>query len=390
MPSGRPIFAQLMDFIPRYEFTTLVKKYQGNYRVRTFTCWDQFLCMSFAQLSYRRSLRDIEACLTAQPQKLYHLGIRGTVARTNLARANATRDWRIYAELAAHLVATARPLYAKDDAFLAQLDGTVYALDSTTVDLCLTLFPWAQFRRQKAAVKLHTLLDLQGPIPTIVHMTSGRVHDVNILDFLLPEPGAYYIMGRGYIDYTRLHVVDQAKAFFVIRAKKNLQFRRVYSRPVDKTTGLRCDQTVALTGVTSPQDYPPYLRRVKVYDADQHRHLVLLTNNFRVSAETIATLYQHRWRVELFFKWIKQHLRIQSFYGTSANAVKTQIWIAVCTYVLIAIVKKTYAIQASLYTMLQILSVTLFEKVSIKQLLTEADYENESVELHNQLKLFDF
>ena len=271
-----------------------------------------------------------------------------------------------------------------------QLDGTVYALDSTTVDLCLTLFPWAQFRRQKAAVKLHTLLDLQGPIPTVVHITSGRVHDVNILDLLLPEPGAYYIMDRGYIDYARLYALEQAKAFFVIRAKKNLQFRRVYSRPVDKTTGLRCDQTVALTGVTSPQDYPTYLRRVKVYDADQHRHLVLLTNNFRVSAETIATLYQHRWRVELFFKWIKQHLRIQAFYGTSVNAVKTQIWIAVCTYVLMAIVRKTYAVQASLYTMLQIFSVSLFEKVELKQLLTDAEDLNNLGEPRNQLKLFDF
>jgi len=379
-----------MDFIPRYEFTKLVDKYQGNYRVRTFTCWDQFLCLSFAQLSYRKSLRDITACLTAQPSKLYHMGIRGTVARTNLARANATRDWRIYAELAAHLVATARPLYQGDDAFLADLDATVYALDSTTVDLCLTLFPWAQFRHHKAAVKLHTLLDLQGTIPTVVHITSGRVHDVNILDLLLPEPGAYYIMDRGYVDYERLHTLHQAAAFFVIRAKKNLQFRRLYSRPVEKSTGLRCDQTIALTGNVSKQAYPAYLRRVKVYDADQQRHLVFLTNNFQVSAETIATLYQHRWRVELFFKWIKQHLRIQAFYGTSPNAVKTQIWIAVCTYVVIAIIKKTYTIGTSLYTILQILSVTLFEEVSIKQLLTETEHENKIMGSRNQLKLFDF
>jgi len=318
------------------------------------------------------------------------MGIRGTVARTNLARANATRDWRIYAELAEHLIAIARPLYQGEDDFLADLDATVYALDSTTVDLCFTLFPWAQFRQHKAAVKLHTLLDLQGAIPTVVHITSGRIHDVNILDLLLPEPGAYYIMDRGYIDYERLYTLHQSAAYFVIRAKKHRPFRRRSSRAVDKSTGLRCDQTVALTGATSQQAYPEYIRRVKVYDADQQRSLVFLTNNFQLAAETIATRYQHRWRVELFFKWIKQHVRIQSLYGTSANAVKTQIWIAVCTYVLIAIVKKTYAIQASLYTMSQILSVTLFEKVSIKQLLTEADYENESVELHNQLKLFDF
>jgi len=390
MPSGRPVFAQIMDFIPYYEFTKLVEHYHGNYRIRTFTCWDQFLCMSFAQLSSRESLRDIVACLTAQPSKLYHLGIRGTVARTNLARANATRDWRIYADLAAHLIARARPLYAGDDDFLTELDGTVYALDSTTVDLCLTLFPWAEFRQQKAAVKLHTLLDLQGPIPTVVQITTGRVHDVNILDQLLPEPGAYYIMDRGYIDYERLYTLQQAAAFFIIRAKKNLQFRRLYSRPVEKATGLRCDQTIALTGVTASDAYPAYLRRVKVYDAEHQRHLVFLTNNFRVEANTIATLYRYRWQVELFFKWIKQHLRIQSFYGTSTNAVKTQIWIAVCTYVVIAIIKKTYHIQASLYTMLQILSVMLFEKVSIKQLLTAVDYENATACLHNQLKLFDF
>jgi len=390
MPSGRPVFAQIMDCIPSYEFTKLVERYHGNYRTRTFTCWDQFLCMSFAQLSARESLRDIVACLTAQPRKLYHLGIRGTVARTNLARANATRDWRIYADLAAHLIATARPLYEGDDEFLAKLDGTVYALDSTTVDLCLPLFPWAQFRQQKAAVKLHTLLDLQGPIPTVVQITPGRVHDVNILDQLLPEPGAYYIMDRGYIDYERLYTLHQAAAFFVIRAKKNLQFRRLYSRPVEKATGLRCDQTVALTGVTAQSDYPAYLRRVKVYDAKHQRHLVFLTNNFRVEAHTIATLYRYRWQVELFFKWIKQHLRIQSFYGTSTNAVKTQIWIAVCAYVVIAIIKKTYHIQASLYTILQILSVTLFEKVSIKQLLTDVNDANERVDLHNQLKLFNF
>jgi len=390
MPSGRPVFAQIMEFIPSYEFTKLVEQYRGNYRARTFTCWDQLLCMSFAQLSYRESLRDIVACLTAQPRKLYHLGIRGTVARSNLARANATRDWRIYADLAAHLIATARPLYQGDDDFLTELNATVYALDSTTVDLCLTQFPWAQFRQQKAAVKLHTLLDLQGPIPTVVHITTGRVHDVNILDRLLPEPGAYYIMDRGYIDYERLYTLHQAAAFFVIRAKKNLQFRRLYSRAVEKATGLRCDQTIALTGVTAQHDYPVYLRRVKVYYAAHQRHLVFLTNNFRVDAHTIATLYRSRWQVELFFKWIKQHLRIQSFYGTSTNAVKTQIWIAVCTYVVIAIIKKTYHVQASLYTMLQILSVTLFEKVSLKQLLTEMDYENDLAHLHNQLKLFDF
>ncbi len=333
MTSQRNVFAQIMDYIPRYEFTKLVHKYKGNYRVRTFTCWDQFLCMSFAQLSYRRSLRDIAACLTAHPDKLYQMGIRGTVARTNLARANANRDWRMYAEFAEVLIAIARPLYHDDDAFLAELDATVYALDSSTVDLCLSLFPWAEFRSRKAAIKLHTLLDLQGAIPTSVHITPGRVHDVNMLDLLVPEAGAYYIMDRGYIDYTRLYMLHQSAVFFVIRAKKNMQYRRLYSRPVDTSQGLRCDQTIALTGVSSKDDYPAYLRRVKLYDADNKRHIVLLTNNFQLTAETIATLYKYRWQVELFFKWIKQHLRIQSFYGTSENAVKTQIWIAVCTYV---------------------------------------------------------
>lgn len=348
MPTGRIIFAQIMDFIPRYEFKKLVDKYQGNYRIRTFTCWDQWLCMSFAQLSFRESLRDIEVCLNVQPEKLYYMGVRGIVARSTLARANAHRDWRIYAELAQILIAQSRSLYNKTDPFLSTLDPTVYALDSTTVDLCLTLFPWAQFRQRKAAIKLHTLLDLQGAIPTFIHITTGKIHDVNILDVLFPEAGAYYIMDRGYLDYERLYQLQQASTFFVIRAKKNLRCRRLYSRPVDKTTGLRCDQTVKLSGFYSKQDYPEHLRRIKYYDASTDKYLIFLTNNFQLSAMTIADLYHHRWNVELFFKWIKQHLKIKSFFDTSLNAVKTQIWIAVCIYVLIAIVKKTEEIQLSL------------------------------------------
>ena len=297
MPEGRTIFAQIMDFIPRYEFKKLVDKYQGNYRVRSFRCWDQWLCMSFAQLSFRESLRDIEACLNAQPEKLYHMGVRGTVARSTLAQANTNRDWRIYAELAQILIAQARSLYHKTDPFLSTLYSTVYALDSTTIDLCLTLFPWAQFRRRKAAIKLHTLLDLQGAIPTFIHITTGKIHDVNILDVLFPEPGAYYIMDRGYLDYERLYQLQQACAFFVIRAKKNLKCRRLYSRPVDKTTGLRCDQTVKLTGFYSQQEYPEHLRRIKYYDETTDKYLIFLTNNFQLSALTIAELYHQRWNV---------------------------------------------------------------------------------------------
>ena len=378
-----------MEFIPKYEFDKLVSKYRGNYRVRTFSCWDQLLSMSFAQLSYRESLRDIEACLNAQPQKLYHMGIRGTLAKTNLARANENRDWRIYAELAQVLISKARVLYQDDPDFVLSLDNTIYALDSTTIDLCLSLFPWAKFRKYKAAVKLHTLLDLRGSIPSFIEITTGLIHDVNILDILIPEPGSYYIMDRGYLDFERLYRLHQDKAFFVIRAKKNFQFRRLYSRAVDKTTGLRCDQTVKLTGYKSSQYYPEKLRRVKYYDAENNRYLVFLTNDFDILALIVADLYRNRWKIELFFKWIKQHLKIKTFFGTSPNAVKTQIWIAISVYVMVAIIKKTLKSEISLYTILQIFSVSLFEKVPIYLLLMESKSRNLNRCLSNQLKLFE-
>ena len=390
MNSGKTIFSQIMEFIPKYELDKLVSKYRGNYRVRTFSCWDQFLSMSFAQLSYRESLRDIEACLNAQPHKLYHMGIRGTIAKTNLARANESRDWRIYAEFAQVLISKARILYQDDPDFVMELDNTIYALDSTTIDLCLSLFPWAKFRQHKAAVKLHTLLDLRGSIPTFIEITTGLIHDVNILDILIPEPGSYYIMDRGYLDFERLYHLHQDKAFFVIRAKKNFRFRRLYSRTVDKRTGLRCDQTVKLTGYYPRQYYPEKLRRVKYYDSATDRYLVFLTNNFTIQALMVADLYRNRWKIELFFKWIKQHLKIKSFFGTSLNAVKTQIWIAISVYVLVAIIKKTLKIELSLYTILQIFSVSLFEKVPINQLLTKSKFQNLEGDLSNQMKLFKF
>jgi len=389
MNSGKTVFSQIMEFIPKYEFDKLVSKYRGNYRVRTFSCWDQLLSMSFAQLSYRESLRDIEACLNAQPQKLYHMGIRGTLAKTNLARANENRDWRIYAELAQVLISKARVLYQDDPDFVISLDNTIYALDSTTIDLCLSLFPWAKFRKHKAAIKLHTLLDLRGSIPSFIEITTGLIHDVNILDILIPEPGSYYIMNRGYLDFERLYRLHQDKAFFVIRAKKNFQFRRLYSRAVDKTTGLRCDQTVKLTGYKSSQYYPEKLRRVKYYDAENNRYLVFLTNDFDILALIVADLYRNRWKIELFFKWIKQHLKIKTFFGTSPNAVKTQIWIAISVYLMVAIIKKTLKSEISLYTILQIFSVSLFEKVPIYLLLMESKSQNLNRCPSNQLKLFE-
>jgi len=389
MNSGKTVFSQIMEFIPKYEFDKLVSKYRGNYRVRTFSCWDQLLSMSFAQLSYRESLRDIEACLNAQPQKLYHMGIRGTLAKTNLARANENRDWRIYAELAQVLISKARVLYQDDPDFVISLDNTIYALDSTTIDLCLSLFPWAKFRKHKAAIKLHTLLDLRGSIPSFIEITTGLIHDVNILDILIPEPGSYYIMDRGYLDFERLYRLHQDKAFFVIRAKKNFQFRRLYSRAVDKTTGLRCDQTVKLTGYKSSQYYPEKLRRVKYYDAENNRYLVFLTNDFDILALIVADLYRNRWKIELFFKWIKQHLKIKTFFGTSPNAVKTQIWIAISVYLMVAIIKKTLKSEISLYTILQIFSVSLFEKVPIYLLLMESKSQNLNGCPSNQLKLFE-
>jgi len=387
--SGATVFSQVMAQITRYEFDKVVEKYQGNYKVKTFSSWDQFLSMSFAQLSYRRSLRDIEACLNAQPRKLYHMGIRGNVARTNLARANENRDWRIYSDLAQQLIIRARKLYRDDSDFTLDLENTVYALDSTTIDLCLTLFPWAQFRKYKSAVKLHTLLDLRGSIPTFIDITSGAIHDVNVLDMLIPEAGSFYIMDKGYIDYERLYQLNKANSFFVTRAKSNLSYRRLYSQPIDKQTGLRSDQVIRLTGPKSSLRYPDKLRRVRYYDTELDRYFVFLTNNMEISAQTVSELYHERWKIELFFKWVKQHLRIKAFYGTSANAVKSQVWIAICAYLLVAIIKKKINTELSLYTILQILSVSLFEKVSINQLLTQTDSRYLEDQSRNQLNLWD-
>ncbi len=388
MHTGKLVFAQLMDHLPLHIFRRCVEKYAGRYPTLSFSHLDQFLCMAFAQLTYRESLRDIETCLRAHSAKLYHLGIRGGIARSTLADANETRDWRIYQDFALSLIQTARKLYA-EDSFGIELKNTVYALDSTTIDLCLALFPWARFRKHKGAVKLHTLLDLRGNIPTFIYISDGKLHDVNILDQMVFEAGSFYIMDRGYIDFARLYVMHQAQAFFVTRAKSNLQYRRVYSRPVDKTTGLRCDQTIMLTGARPSQDYPIHLRRVKFYDAKNDKLLVFLTNNFDLPALTIADLYRCRWQVELFFKWIKQHLRIKRFFGTSENAVKTQVWIAIAVYVLVAIIKKRMNSDASLYTLLQIFSLTLFEKIPMDQLLKFSEYNDDVVSDCNQLSLFD-
>ncbi len=344
--------------------------------------------MAFAQLTYRESLRDIEACLRAQQNKLYHMGIRGGISRNTLSNANKVRDWRIYADFAQSLIRVARNLYAEED-IGAELDNTVYALDATTIDLCLSVFPWAHFRSTKAAVKLHTLLDLRGAIPTFIHISDGKMHDVNVLDLLLPEAGAFYVMDRGYVDFSRLFALHQGSAFFVIRGKSNLQCRRLYSRPVDKSLGLRCDQTVRLIGFYAARDYPEKLRRVKYHDLKTGKTLVFLTNNFALPAMTIADLYRCRWQVELFFKWIKQHLRIKSFYGTTDNAVKTQIWIAVSVYVQVAIIKKRLNLDASLYTILQILSVTIFENISLDQLLMNNEFTQDNLDSPNQLILFD-
>jgi hypothetical protein len=376
-----------MDYMPIHTFRRCVARYQGDRNTRSFTCLDQYLCMAFAQLTYRESLRDIEACLRAQQQKLYHMGIRGTVAKSNLADANEQRAWRIYADLAHALIITARTLYSNEP-FGIDLQQTVYALDATTIDLCLSMFPWASFRQTKAAIKLHTLLDLRGNIPTFIYISDGTVHDVNILDTLPIEPGAFYVMDRGYLDYARLHAISLAAGFFVTRSKSNLRCRRIYSHQIDKTTGLRYDQTIMLTGFYSLKDYPSKLRRVKYYDADTDKTLIFLTNNFVLPALTIARLYRCRWQVELFFKWIKQNLRIKNFYGTSENAVKTQIWIAVSVYVLVAILKKRLNIPASLYTILQILSVSVFERSPLLQLLTEPTLAEEISDPQNQLNLF--
>jgi len=388
MNQGKTIFSQLMDFIPLYEFRKCVDRYNGNYRTRTFTCWDQFLCMAFAQLTYRESLRDIEACLRAMKDRLYHMGIRGKVSRNTLAVANEKRDWRIYADFAQTLINEARQLYA-GDSFGVELSETVYALDSTTIDLCLSLFPWARFRKRKGAIKLHTLLDLRGSIPVFIRVSDGKVHDVNILDELIPEPGSIYIMDRGYIDYDRLFTLNQLHAIFIIRAKSNLKYERIYSREVDRSTGLICDQIIRLTGVRTSEKYPIQLRRIRYRDPETGKTLVFLTNDFDLSALLIPELYRCRWQIELFFRWIKQHLRIKSFYGTSLNAVKTQIWIAISVYVLVAILKKRLKIERDLYTILQILSITLFEKLPIQQALTSSGYAFQEGPDPNQLLLFD-
>jgi hypothetical protein len=387
MHVGKLVFAQLMDHLPWKSFGRIVERYGGDHRVRDFSCANQFRCMAFAQLTYRESLRDITTCLRAQSAKLYHLGIRGRVARSTLADANEARDWRIYAEFAQHLIRIARRLYI-DEPFGVDLKETVYALDSTTIDLCLALFPWAPFRSTKAAIKLHTLIDLRGNIPSFIHISDGKLHDVNVLDELLPEPGAFYVMDRGYLDFERLHRLHLAGAFFVTRAKSNLKAKRRYSRPVDRATGLICDQTITLTVFYSKSGYPAALRRIR-FKTDEGKTLVFLTNNFALPALTITELYRCRWQVELFFKWIKQHLRIKSFFGTSENAVKTQVWIAVSVYVLAAIVKKRLGLAASLYETLQILSLTMFETTPLHQLLRLDPQDTILSNMSSQLNLFE-
>ena len=388
MHQGHYVFAQLMQHLPLTTFRRCVARYDGERRVKRFSCLDQYLCLAFAQLTWRESLRDIEACLRAQSSKLYHLGFRSTIARNTLANANAVRDWRIYADFAQHLIGIARRLYA-DEPLAIELNDTVYALDSTTIDLCLSVFPWAPFRSTKAAVKMHTLLDLRGNIPSFIFISNGKMHDVNILDDLLPEAGAFYIMDRGYLDFERLARLDDAGSFFVTRGKSNLKAKRRYSHPVDRSSGLVCDQTVVLTGFYSRQGFDRPLRRIKFNDPETDKRLVFLTNNFAQPALTITKLYKCRWQIELFFKWIKQHLRIKVFFGTSENAVKSQIWIAVSVYVLVAIVRKRLALSASLYEILQILSLTLFEKTPVNQLFDDGPLQKALIQNDNQLKLFN-
>ncbi len=388
MYSGKLVFAQVMEHLPLHTFRRVVSRYAGEHKVKSFSCLDQFLCMAFAQLTYRESLRDIEACLRAQRSKLYHLGIRSVIARNTLANANAVRDWRIYADFAQRLIGLARSLYAADP-FGVDLKDTVYALDTTTIDLCLSVFPWAPFRSAKAAVKLHTLLDLHGNIPAFIHISDGKFHEVNILDELLPEAGAFYVMDRGFTDFARLYRFHQAGSFFIIRGKSNLKVQRRYSHPVDRSTGLLCDQTVILTGFYSHQGFEAPLRCIRLRDAETGKRLTFLTNNFALPAHTITELYRCRWQVELFFKWVKQHLRIKAFFGTSENAVKSQIWIAVSVYVLVAIVRKRLNVSASLYEILQILSLTLFERIPLDQLLTQTVADAISDDTRNQLNLFE-
>jgi hypothetical protein len=388
MHAGKLVFSQVMDFVPWRRFETCVRRYRGDYKIKRFPCSEHLRVMAFAQLTYRESLRDIDTCLRAVKSKWYHMGLRGGISRNNLANANRERDWRIYADFAQVLIDEARALYAHDDLGI-DLDATVYALDASTIDLCLSMFPWARFRRAKGAVKMHTLLNLHGNIPEFILISDGKLHDVNVLDYLVPAPGAYYVMDRGYLDFTRLYELHQAKAYFVTRAKKNFTFQRRYSREVDKATGVQCDQTVILETFYSSQGYPEPLRRIRYIDLSSGKRLVFLTNDFDLPATTIAALYKSRWQIELFFKWIKQHLRIKSFYGTSQNAVKAQIWIAVSVYLLVAIAKKRLAIELPLYTILQILSVSIFEKTPLVQLFSHSDYTNITPPSPNQLQLFE-
>ena len=387
MNAGKTLFSQLMDCLPWSTFARIVARYHGDHSVQTFPCTEQYRAMAFAQLTYRESLRDIEACLSAQPAKLWHMGFRGPVRRSTLSDANQFRDWRIYAEFAQRLIAQARRLYV-GDSLLADLNNTVYALDSTTIDLCLSLFPWAHFRSTKAAVKMHTLLDLRGNIPSFIHISDGKLHDVHALDMLVPEAGAIYVMDRGYVDFARLHRLHEAGAFFVTRAKSNLNAHRVYSARTDRTSGIIADQTIALDGHYTKQDYPVHLRRVRFKDPKTGKTLIFLTNMTAQPALTICDLYKSRWQVELFFKWIKQHLRIKAFYGISENAVKTQIWIAVSVYVLVAIVRKRLRLDASLYTLMQVFSVTVFEKTSIESVILQTVDSSEPATDGNQLNLF--
>lgn len=389
MNSGKYVFAQLMSMLPNYEFNKCVTRYNGNYRVRSFTCREHFYVMSFAQLTYRESLRDIETCTKALSDKLYHCGIKQPVSKTTLADANETRDWKIYSDFAQILIQQARHLYKKDNEFLLDIENMAYALDSSTIDLCLSLFPWAKFREAKGAIKMHTLLDLRGSIPVFIHITDGKCHDVNVMDLIVTEPGSIYVMDRGYVDFDRLYRIHLQKGYFISRGKKNLAFRRIYSRKVDKTTGLCCDQTITLTGYYVGKSYPNHLRRIKFIDRDTGKYFVFLTNNFELPALVITQLYKERWKIELFFKWIKQHLRIKSFYGTSHNAVLCQIWIAVCTYLLVAIIKKKLKLEQSLYTLLQIFSLSLFEKEPINELVTKQNYKILVPDNYKQLKMFD-
>ena len=385
---GTTIFAQIMNLLPWRRFETCVARYQGDHKVKTFKCAEHFRVMAFAQLTYRESLRDIEACLRAMSSRLYHMGIRSTVSRNNLAHANETRDWCIYADFAQILINRARALYANEQLGM-DLDATVYALDSTTIDLCMTLFPWARFRKTKSAIKLHTLMNLRGSIPEFIHISDGKMHDVNILDMLAPMPGAFYVMDRAYLDFDRLHRLHLEKAFFVTRTKSNFKFKRRYSHEVDKTTGVQCDQTIILTTHYPAKKYPETLRRVRYYDIERQKRLVFLTNNFQLPAETVAKLYKGRWQIEMFFKWIKQHLRIKSFFGTSENAVKVQIWTAIATYLLVAIMKKELKLDPPLYTILQVLSLSLFEKIPVMEAFSENNMPVENDENCKQLKLFD-